>query len=217
MTMKSFCAFPLLLNVTLVSYLLIPSNSFSIPSCSYRPPSRRTDCKCARSGTALRASLNAQGNVRSKRQERVGHLVRSELASILHSGVIKGSNVEYLEDELRRRISIVNADISPDLRQARVSISIRRGEDADNYVVDQRRAYSWLVSSTKAIKHSLAQRMSHMKSCPNLTFVQVNVGAAVDVMYLIDKISKGYKRETIKEEDLLPLDDEDDDWMAEVV
>jgi hypothetical protein len=38
-----------------------------------------------------------------------------------------------------------------------------------------------------------------MKNSPSLTFVQVDVGAAVDVMYLIDKVSSGYERERIGE------------------
>jgi hypothetical protein len=38
-----------------------------------------------------------------------------------------------------------------------------------------------------------------MKTSPLLTFVQVDVGAAVDVMYLIDKVVSGYERETIGE------------------
>jgi hypothetical protein len=39
--------------------------------------------------------------------------------------------------------------------------------------------------------------MKHMKTAPNLSFVQADVSAAVDVMYLIDKVSAGYKRESI--------------------
>lgn len=140
------------------------------------------------------------GRERSKRQERVGHLVRTELSQILHSGNIKG-NVEYIEDEARQRISVVSADISPDLKQARISVSIRapgEGEvDSDNPAGAKRRSYSWLVSNTKPIRHTLAQRISHLKSCPSLTFVQVDVAAAVDVMYLIDKVSKGYKRDDV--------------------
>ena len=49
--------------------------------------------------------------------------------------------------------------------------------------------------------------MSHMKSCPELTFVQVDVSAAVDVMYLIDKLSSSdgkYKRDNL---DLFNEDD----------
>ena len=141
------------------------------------------------------------GKERSKRQERVGHLVRTELSTIIHRGVIKGDS-EYLDDELRRRISIVNADVSPDLRQARIVVSIRKGGDNEiregtNAAVDRRRAYSWLVANTKYIRHSLAQNLSHMKTIPNLSFVQADVSAAVDVMYLIDKITAGYKRESV--------------------
>ena len=164
---------------------------------------------------------NYSGRERSKRQERVGHLVRTELSQILHRGTIKGDVDGELEDELRQRISVVNADVSPDLRQARISVSIRNdkksgtGNTADA-AVDKRRAYSWLVRNSKALKHTLAQRMSHMKSCPTLTFNQVDVAAAVDVMYLIDKVSAGYKRESIdeyiaKNGDYFDDDDEDDD------
>jgi ribosome-binding factor A len=141
------------------------------------------------------------GKERSKRQERVGHLVRTELSQIIHTGLIKG-DPDYLEDELRKRISIVNADVSPDLKQARVAVSIRKGvaneeSPGSNAVVDRRRAYSWLVQNTKELRHTLAQRMSHVKATPDLTFVQVDISAAVDVMYLIDKVSAGAKRTTI--------------------
>jgi ribosome-binding factor A len=169
----------------------------------------------------------------------VGELVRTELAQILHSGLIKGKDASYLEDEIRSRISIVSVDVSPDLRQARVSVSIRGGKDStretvsdetpavssSDATVDKRRAYSWLVDNTKAIRHTLAQRMSHLKTSPNLSFVQVDVSAAVDIMYLIDKVSKGgFERESIGtfggNDDNLPLgivedDEEDNEWEEE--
>lgn len=152
-----------------------------------------------------------RGNDRSKRQERVGQLVKTELSRILHTGIIRG-NAEYLDDDLRQRISVVSADVSPDLKQARISVSIRgpnkpRASNDDpagfeedstyNPDVDKRRAYAWLVRNTKPLRHSLAQKMSHMKSCPNLSFAQVDVAAATDVMYLIDKVASGYKRERV--------------------
>ena len=153
----------------------------------------------------------------------MGELVRTELAKILHTGNIKG-DAGYLEQELRQRISIVGVDVSPDLRQARVSVSIRNSfatrddEDEeqqyyqDDPVVDKRRAYSWLVDNTKPLRHTLAQKMSHMKTSPNLSFNQVDVAAATDVMYLIDKVSKGYERESIGEYEFLgEFDEEDDD------
>jgi ribosome-binding factor A len=101
------------------------------------------------------------------------------------------------------------------LKQARISISVMAGKKGieSNPAVDKRRAYSWLVSNTKYIRHTLAQRMSHMKSCPNLSFAQVDVAAAVDVMYLIDKVASGFKRdlEDFDEDDDEDWDDDDDD------
>lgn len=176
---------------------------------------------------ASRNSRNGRDE-RSKRQFRVGELVRTELAQILHTGLIKG-DATYLEQELRQRISIVSVDVSPDLRQARISVSIRSviqkrsndnekdGESETMYydddpVVDKRRAFSWLVDNTKPLRHTLAQRMSHMKTSPDLSFSQVDIAAATDVMYLIDKVSKGYERESIGEYEFLgEFDDEDDD------
>jgi ribosome-binding factor A len=228
---------------------------------------------------------------RSKRQERVGQIVRAEIASIIQLGYPIKNQFNELDDELRRRINVVNADVSPDLRQARITVSVIKrnkisdeeeyydededdeeeededddGEydgdeedfdDEDDYdeeyeifpdsrsgdsVVDRRRAYSWLVRNTKQVRHALSQRLSHMKTIPNLTFVLADVGAAVDVMNLIDKVSKGnYKRDDIGlfggDNDNLPagmyleseleedddyewIDDEDeeeeDDWVDE--
>lgn len=204
------------------------------------------------------------GKDRSKRQERVGHLVRTEIANILQLGYpIKNQN-GYIDEDLRRRINVVSADVSPDLRQARITVSIIKPtttavtdyneEYDDNEVdedefeqdvdddlpmpkqvfpvsssgsaaVDRRRAYSWLVKNTKQIRHAMSQRLSHMKGTPDLTFVQADVGAAVDVMKLIEKVSKGdYKRESIGtfggDDDSLPnnmyLESDlvdDDEWI----
>jgi len=192
---------------------------------------------------------------RSKRQERVGQLIRSEIATVIHQGYVKNTDGD-LDEDLRRRINVVNADVSPDLKQARITVSVikphtrnfmdseddyddeeEEGEDDDynignrngDAVVDSRRAYSWLVKNSKQIRYSIAQRLSHMKSIPNIMFVQVDVGAAVDVMNLIEKVANGYKRDYVgqfgQNDDELPtgmyleseLDDEDwddeEDWI----
>lgn len=199
------------------------------------------------------------GGDRSKRQERVGHVVRTEIASILQLGYQIKNGKGHIDDDLRRRINVVSADLSPDLRQARITVSIIKpsksqmanmleemnnqyGLDDDeefeepkqvfpvsrsaNAVMDKRRAYSWLVKNTKQIKHALAQRLRHMRTVPDLTFVQADVGAAVDVMNLIEKVSSGnYKRENLGvfggEDDDIPenmyLESEldDDGWIDE--
>mmetsp|Transcript_17906 Transcript_17906/g.36771 ORF Transcript_17906/g.36771 Transcript_17906/m.36771 type:complete len:257 (+) Transcript_17906:221-991(+) len=232
--------------LSLVVLALVPSmaTSFVIGPRS-APPSSSTSTSSELSaiytpGRSASRNNRSGRDERSKRQFRVGEFVRTELATILHTGLIKG-DASYLEQDLRQRISIVSVDVSPDLRQARVSVSIRGfnkrrnnnsnnnnnsgdaketeagGESSetmyyeDDPVVDKRRAFSWLVDNTKPIRHTLAQRMSHMKTSPDLTFHQVDVAAATDVMYLIDKVSKGYERESIGEYEFLGEFDEDDD------
>ena len=171
-------------------------------------------------GNGRSSSRYARGKERSKRQERVGHLVRTELATIIH----RGYPVKYadpLDDDLLKRINIVNADVSPDLRNARITVSVTGAGNSD--AIDKRRAYSWLVKNGKMIRHAMAQRLSHMKSVPDLTFVQVDVGAAVDVMNLIEKVSEGsYKRKSVgifgENDDSLPMGytlDDDEDWDDE--
>eukprot|EP00536_Pseudo-nitzschia_multiseries_P002241 jgi/Psemu1/183112/e_gw1.30.171.1 len=196
------------------SGLSTKSQSSPSSSSSSSPPSSKISTELPAIYSPGRSASRGGGSgkdERSKRQFRVGELVRTELATILHNGVIKGRDVTYLEDDLRRRISIVSVDVSPDLRQARVGSETMYYED--DPVVEKRRAFSWLVDNTKELKHTLAQKMSHMKtSSPHLTFHQVDVAAATDVMYLIDKVSKGYKRESIGEYEFLgDLGEGDDD------
>jgi len=194
----------LIFSYTISSIIYNPSYSFA--GMRYNHPSTKTTISMTY-GRGRSSSFPSRGksSEKSKRQERVGHLVRSEIATIIHQGYsIKSEDI--IEDELRQKISVVDVNMSPDLRQARITISVIGKE-----TIEKRRAYSWLVKSSKQIKHALAQRTSHMKSCPNLTFVHADVGSAVDVMNLIDKISKeGYKRESI---DLFDGYDDDDDWI----
>jgi len=236
---------------------------FTISSSSPTPLTTTITCSARRtlsldplSMASYGRSSPVSGRDRSKRQERVGHVVRTEIASIIQLGYQIKNGQGYIDDDLRRRINVVSADVSPDLRQARITVSIIKPskgrqmmemeeeemefddddeeeyEDDDEYdddeeydedqpkqvfpvsksgdaVMDRRRAYSWLVKNTKQIRHALSQRLKHMKSIPNLTFVQADVGAAVDVMNLIEKVSSGdYKRESLGmfggEDDNLP-------------
>ena len=63
---------------------------------------------------------------------------------------------------------------------------------------DKRQAFSWLTSNSPCIRHALAQKLSYMRTVPNLAFELADVGAVVDVMNLIDRISQGDdKREDI--------------------
>jgi len=173
-------------------------------------------------GNGRSSSRYASAQDRTKRQERVGHVVRTELATILHRGTSIKNDDEPIEGELRRRINIVHADVSPDLRQARITVSIMaagsKGKDEQGKMTDavaKRRAYAWLVRNTRAIRHSLAYKMKHMKGgSPDLTFVQVDVGGAVDVMKLIEKVSEGYKRDDVLDMEFEEeWEDEDGEWL----
>ncbi len=60
-----------------------------------------------------------------------------------------------------------------------------------NNAIAQRRTCAWLVRNTKSLCHALSGRMSHMRGeLPELTFVQVNVVGAVNVMRLIEKVTQ---------------------------
>ena len=78
-----------------------------------------------------------------------------------------------------------------------------------------------MVTHNVAIRHALAKRMDHLKVLPALTFVQAEVGVAVDVMDLIDRVAKGgYKRDDLDDvfHRTIDFDDDgadDDQWMME--
>jgi hypothetical protein len=60
-----------------------------------------------------------------------------------------------------------------------------------NNAIARQRTCAWLVHSTKSLRHALSGRMSHMRGeSPELTFVQVDVVGAVDVMRLIEKVTQ---------------------------
>ncbi|GMH54950.1 hypothetical protein TrLO_g10002 [Triparma laevis f. longispina] len=139
--------------------------------------------------------------IKSKRQNRVGETVRAEVAGILFNGYEVKCD-KPLDASLRSQISVLDADVSPDLRQARISVSILSAPKNDDNIlppeIAKRRIFSWLTSNTPQIRHALAQRLSHMKGIPHLTFVLSDIGSAVSVMNLIDKISnEGYTRENL--------------------
>uniref|UniRef100_A0A7S2DN30 Ribosome-binding factor A n=2 Tax=Octactis speculum TaxID=3111310 RepID=A0A7S2DN30_9STRA len=143
----------------------------------------------------------------SKRQGRVSQVIRSEIVTILRRGSMKYMKKD-IGDTLRQKISIVDVHMSPDLRTAKVYVSVF-GD-----IVDRRQAYSWLVMNSKAIKHSLAQSLSAMKTVPDLYFKETDLAAAVDVMTTIESIhaeASNLPRGVIQGLDFDFLDDDDDD------
>ena len=120
------------------------------------------------------------GRVDGRRQGRVAQVVRKELAEVLHTGDIRGKR---LATSIREMISIVDVDVSPDLRNARVKVSIL-GDRKDKIS-----AVRWLQSSRGGIRYCMGKRMKEFKRLPEIKFEHVDVGQAVDVMVLIDKLA----------------------------
>lgn len=152
--------------------------------CGFKPAVQRSNR--LRSNRRSRVVVHGRGGVVrgnevSKRQARVGQVMREELAVIVHSGSVRSH--KDIEPTLRERISIVDVHMSPDLRSAKVYVSIFGDQ------VEVRQAYSWLVKSSKAIRHSLAQNLRNMKGVPELFFRRADLSDAVEVMRTIDELA----------------------------
>jgi ribosome-binding factor A len=122
----------------------------------------------------------------SKRQARVSQLLTSELATIIRQGHQVKMGAKPLADSLRAKISVVDVSVSPDLRNARIFISVYGDR------LEKREAYAWCVRNSSGIRFALSQRLKDMKGVPELTFQQTDVSAAVDVMHLIDQVHKPF-------------------------
>ena len=148
----------------------------------------------------------------SRRPNRVGQVIRSELATIFASGDVRGA--KRIPAGLNKLISIVDIDMSPDLRNARVKVSII-GDRKDKIS-----AVRWLQGNTKSIRHEMAQRLKGMKRVPQLSFTHVDVGAAVDMMVKLEQLSVDRRRaenergEGGEDDYSLDFDAEDDDAFA---
>lgn len=139
------------------------------------------------SGTVVEMGARGGGLVRrdeSRRQSRVSQMVKTEVSEILLLG--HGINARRpISDELRRAISIVDVDVSPDLRNCNIYVSVRG--DA----VSKREAFAWLVKNTRSVRHLLAQRNRGQKRIPQILFKEADVSAAVDIMQLIEQANSG--------------------------
>mmetsp|Transcript_24412 Transcript_24412/g.55041 ORF Transcript_24412/g.55041 Transcript_24412/m.55041 type:complete len:223 (+) Transcript_24412:86-754(+) len=160
----------------IVASVIIPPGGVAFAPSFVRTESTRRDTVMMARGMGLRNTGE------SKRQARVGQLMRTEIASIIRKGAVK--TYDPLSDTLREKISVVDVQMSSDLRSARVFVSVFG--DA----VDKRKAYAWLVEHSKQFKHSLSQRLKDMKGVPDINFKEADISAAVDVMSTIDRLAR---------------------------
>ena len=127
------------------------------------------------------APRQAPGGSTAKRAGRLGKLVMTELTGILRSPYLLkvGGDVDA---ELAACISVVEVDMSGDNKVAKVMVSAM-GSDAQ-----KKRAVQWLNKNARAIRFSLAQRISHLKTVPELRFSASALPEAMEVMTLLDQL-----------------------------
>jgi len=165
-----FALVPIILAGVLITDAAAWSSSRLLPS-----PRR---CACARAPAVLAGVPRGDG----RRQSRVGQVVRTELATLIKQGHVRGT--QRCPPGLEQMISIVDVDMSPDLRNARIKVSV---------IGDRKEKVSavrWLKSNVRGLRHEMAQRNRGMKRVPMLTFDHVDVGAATDMMVTLDQLRR---------------------------
>lgn len=120
----------------------------------------------------------------SRRQARFAQLVRSELAAIIRDGSRTVKTSDRVSSEVLQTTSVIDVQISPDLRSATATITTRGNTAA------KREAYTWLVRNAKSVRYALAQRLSHTKRVPEIQFRKADVSAATQLMALIDDVNR---------------------------
>ena len=172
--------------------LVSPSMLWAWTSCAVPATARQR-----RSGSALRMSRATHGD--GRRTSRVGQMLRVELANVIRDAHSVGT--KRIPASLQQLISIVDVDVSPDLRNARVKVSII-GDRKDKVT-----AVRWLRGNVKGLRHELAQRNRHMKRIPAIMFDHVDVGAATDMMVKLEELRR--ESDSAARARGEPLDDDD--------
>mmetsp|Transcript_48342 Transcript_48342/g.75493 ORF Transcript_48342/g.75493 Transcript_48342/m.75493 type:complete len:251 (-) Transcript_48342:129-881(-) len=126
-----------------------------------------------------------------KRNGRVGKLVQNNIAQILrepYSIKVQGGKVRA---ELLAAASVVEVEMSRDNRVAKVMISAQDARECKAVV-------KWLQENNKALRYSLAQRISYIKNVPELRFKEANLPQAMSLMALLDEVANERKAKEAK-------------------
>jgi ribosome-binding factor A len=94
----------------------------------------------------------------SRRTERVSELLREEISSILHQQV--------KDPRLGLLFSVTTVEVSPDLRHARVFISVMADER------EKESAFQALAAATAFVRRELRSRLTSLRYTPELAFVR---------------------------------------------
>ncbi len=111
----------------------------------------------------------------SRRTERVGELLREELSEILQRHV-KDPRLSVL-------YSITEVDVAPDLKSAKVYLSVLGDQAA------QANVFRALQTATPFIRHELRPRLTSLRYTPELTFVpDHSIERGAQLSALIDQV-----------------------------
>ena len=142
----------------------------------------------------------------TRRSNKVGQVIQSEIADVIRNAHSVGNT--KIPSGLQQLISIVDVDMSPDLRNARIKVSVI-GERKDKIS-----AVRWLQGNVRGLRHQLAQRNRHMKRIPMLQFVHVDVGAATDIMVKLADLRREEDAAALARGESLDEDDSGIDFDA---
>lgn len=110
----------------------------------------------------------------SRRTERVNDLIRDELSELLLR--------EINDPRLGVLISITRAEVTPDLAQARVFVSIMGSED------EQKQAMAALTAASGFMHRELKKRLD-IRKVPFLGFrLDTSIAKASEILSLLDKV-----------------------------
>jgi ribosome-binding factor A len=112
--------------------------------------------------------------MKTSRTQRLGSEYQKEIAAIL-SGPLK-----HKEPELKGLISVTAADVAPDLKTAKIYVSIYTPNEED-----RERTFILLKANAGFVRHELAQVM-RMRTVPYLTFIldgSMEYGSKMDELF----------------------------------
>ena len=108
-----------------------------------------------------------------KRSQRVGDLIREEVADIM---------MYRLKDPRIGFVTVTGVDMSPDMKNARVYVSILKEEDRELTLE--------ILNSSKSFMRSLLSKRLRMKFIPTVEF---RFDTSIEYGYKIDKLLKEIK------------------------
>jgi ribosome-binding factor A len=108
-----------------------------------------------------------------KRSQRVGDLIREEVAEII---------MYRLKDPRIGFVTVTGVDMSPDMKNARVYVSVLKEEDRELTLE--------ILNSSKSFIRSLLSKRLRMKFIP---VVEFKFDASIEYGYKIDKLLKEIK------------------------